>query len=124
MKEKIESLRSQIESAMETTATGTELYQLKLKFQAELKTIMGGMKDLPKEEKPAFGKIVNEFKQAMEEKFDLRAVVVREKEMQAKYEKERIDISMPGKNRKNCKKRQFAVIFTTRDSQNQFKIYF
>ena len=101
MKEKIEKLRAEIESAMENTATGTQLYQLKLKFQAELKTIMGGMKDLPKEEKPAFGKIVNEFKQSMEEKFDLRAVVVREKEMQAKYEKERIDISMPGKNRKN-----------------------
>ena len=101
MKEKIENLRSEIELAMENTATGTELYQLKLKFQAELKTIMGGMKDLPKEEKPAFGKIVNEFKQAMEEKFELRAIVVREKEMQAKYEKERIDISMPGKNRKN-----------------------
>ena len=101
MKAKIENLRSEIELAMENTATGTELYQLKLKFQAELKTIMGGMKDLPKEEKPAFGKIVNEFKQAMEEKFELRAIVVREKEMQAKYEKERIDISMPGKNRKN-----------------------
>ncbi len=101
MKEKIENLRSEIEVAMENTATGTQLYQLKLKFQAELKTIMGGMKDLPKEEKPAFGKIVNEFKQSMEEKFELRAVVVREKEMQAKYEKERIDISMPGKNRKN-----------------------
>ena len=101
MKEKIENLRSEIELAMEKTATGTELYQLKLKFQAELKTIMGGMKDLPKEEKPAFGKIVNEFKQAMEEKFELRAIVVREKEMQAKYEKERIDISMPGKKRKN-----------------------
>ncbi len=101
MKEKIEKLRVEIENAMEETATGTELYQVKLKFQAELKTIMGGMKDLPKEEKPTFGKIVNEFKQVMEEKFEARSVIVRQKEMEAKYQKERIDITMPGKSRKN-----------------------
>ena len=101
MKEKLEKLRIEIENAMEETATGTQLYQVKLRFQAELKTIMGGMKDLPKEEKPTFGKIVNEFKQAMEEKFEVRSVIVRQKEMEAKYQKERIDITMPGKNRKN-----------------------
>ena len=97
MKEKIESLRSQIESAMEEAETGRGLYELKVKFQTELKGIMSGMKDLAKEDRPAFGKIVNEFKQAMEEKFENRAVVVREMEMQKKYLSERVDITMPGK---------------------------
>ena len=97
MKEKIESLRSQIESAMEEVETGRGLYELKVKFQTELKGIMSGMKDLAKEDRPAFGKIVNEFKQAMEEKFENRAVVVREMEMQKKYLSERVDITMPGK---------------------------
>ena len=71
-----------------------------MKFQAELKVIMGGMKDLPKEEKPAFGKIVNEFKQSMEEKFEARNAIVREMEMQKKYEAEKVDITMPGKTYK------------------------
>ena len=100
MQEKINALRKDILAAMEQTETGRALYELKLKFQAELKTIMAGMKDIPKEEKPVFGKMVNEFKQSMEAAFEARAVNVREKEMQQKYAAERIDISMPGRKYK------------------------
>ena len=100
MKEKIATLCAQIDEAMQQTETGRALYELKVKFQTELKGIMSGMKDLPKEERPAFGKIVNEFKQSMEEKFEARAIVVRDMEMQQKYAKERIDITMPGKSYK------------------------
>ena len=99
MKEKIEALRQQIEDAMQGAATGRALYELKMRFQTELKAVMSGMKDLPKEERPAFGKIINECKQAMEEKFAAQEVIVRQKEMEQKYASERIDISMPGKNR-------------------------
>ena len=101
MKEKLQALRAEIESAIEQTQTGRALYELKLQFQAELKTIMSGMRDLPKEERPAFGKIVNECKQAIEEALDARSVVVRKIEMDKKYEAERIDITMPGKTRKS-----------------------
>ena len=85
MKEKIEALRAEITEAMQQTETGRALYELKVKFQTALKGIMSGMKDLPKEERPTFGKIVNEFKQDMEEKFEARAAVVRQMEMDKKY---------------------------------------
>lgn len=98
MKEKIESLRVEILSAMSKAETGRALYEVKLDFQAKLKTIMSGMKDLPKEDRPAFGKLVNEFKQSMETAFDERAVEVKKAEMEKKYAAERIDISMPGRN--------------------------
>ena len=97
MQEKIQSLKAKIEDAMQRTETGRALYELKMKFQAELKGIMSGMKDLPKEDRPAFGKIVNEFKQGMEEKFEVHAALVRQKEMEAKYASERVDITMPGR---------------------------
>lgn len=97
MKEKIEALRTEIQTAMENTQTSRALYELKMKFQAELKVVMSGMRDLSKEERPSFGKLVNEFKQAMEEAFEARAVVVKQKEMEEKYASERIDITMPGK---------------------------
>ena len=77
MKEKIESLRADITAAIGQTETGRALYEVKVKFQTELKGIMSGMKDLPKEERPTFGKVVNEFKQAMEALFEERAVVVK-----------------------------------------------
>ena len=99
MQQKIETLRAEILAEMETTHTGRALYELKLKFQAQLKGVMSGMKDLPKEDRPAFGKIVNEFKQSMETAFEERAVKVQEMEMQKKYAAERVDITMPGKKR-------------------------
>ena len=52
MKEKIESLRADITAAIGQTETGRALYEVKVKFQTELKGIMSGMKDLPKEERP------------------------------------------------------------------------
>ena len=100
MKEKINQLREEIISSIEKAETGRALYELKVHFQTSLKGIMSGMKDLAKEDRPAFGKIVNEFKQAMEELFEERAKVVREMEMQKKYASERVDISMPGKTYK------------------------
>lgn len=99
MQQKIETLRAEILTEMEATQTGRALYELKLKFQAQLKGVMSGMKDLPKEDRPAFGKIVNEFKQSMETAFEERAVKVQEMEMQKKYAAERVDITMPGKKR-------------------------
>ena len=97
MKEKIEQLRQETEAAIASTETGRALYEAKMKFQASLKTVMSGMKDLAKEDRPAFGKVVNEFKQAMEQAFEERAVVVRQKEMEEKYRAEQIDVTMPGK---------------------------
>lgn len=97
MKERIESLRAEIKDLISRTQTGKGLYEVKVKFQTALKDIMSGMKSLPKEEKPAFGKVVNEFKQAMEAQFEDRAVVVKQMELEAQYEKERVDITMPGK---------------------------
>jgi len=97
MKEKIEALRGEVLTAMGACETGRALYELKVKWQAELKNVMSGMRDLPKEERPVFGKVVNEFKGAMEEAFEARAVEVKKIEMDKKYAAERIDISMPGK---------------------------
>ncbi|MBQ9729288.1 MAG: phenylalanine--tRNA ligase subunit alpha [Clostridia bacterium] len=97
MKQKIENLRLETEAAIAGAESGRALYEAKMKFQASLKEVMSGMKDLAKEERPAFGKIVNEFKQTMESAFEERAIVVRQKEMEEKYRSEQIDVTMPGK---------------------------
>ena len=73
MQQKLDALRQEILAQMDEAKTGRGLYELKLKFQAELKTVMSGMKDLPKEDRPAFGKIVNQCKTEMEEAFEVVA---------------------------------------------------
>ncbi len=97
MQEKINQLRETICLEARNAETSRGLYECKLRFQNELKGIMSGMKDLAKEDRPAFGKMVNEFKQSMEALFDECATLVREKEMAKKYESEKVDITMPGR---------------------------
>lgn len=100
MQEKIAKLKAEVEEKLKTRETGRELYELKMHFQAALKEIMSGMKNLAKEERPAFGKVVNEFKQGIESEFDKYAEVVRKKEMEKKYAAEQIDVTMPGRKYK------------------------
>ena len=101
MKEKLENLLAEISAAIQETETGRALYELKVKYQTALKTIMSGMRDVPKEDRPAFGKLVNEYKQTLENMFETREIVVRQMEMEKKYADERIDITMPGKTYKS-----------------------
>ena len=59
MQKEIEELKTKVTEALKETKAVRALYDLKLHFQSELKGISGGMKDLPKEERPAFGKLLN-----------------------------------------------------------------
>ncbi len=100
MQKEIDELREKVLAAIGETKTVRALYDLKMRFQSDLKGISGGMKDLPKEERPAFGKILNQFKTDVETIFEERAAVLKEEEMQKKYEAEKVDITLPGKMRK------------------------
>ena len=85
MQQKIDELKAKVLAEIDETNSVRALYDLKMRFQAELKGISGGMKDLPKEERPAFGKILNEFKSGMEATFEARAAALCE------YGKRRMD---------------------------------
>lgn len=100
MQKEIDELREKVLAAIGETKAVRALYDLKMRFQSDLKGISGGMKDLPKEERPAFGKILNQFKMDVETIFEERAAVLKEEEMQKKYEAEKVDITLPGKMRK------------------------
>lgn len=100
MQKEIDELREKVLVAIGETKAVRALYDLKMRFQSDLKGISGGMKDLPKEERPAFGKILNQFKTDVETIFEERAAVLKEEEMQKKYEAEKVDITLPGKMRK------------------------
>ena len=100
MQKEIDELREKVLAAIGETKAVRALYDLKMRFQSDLKGISGGMKDLPKEERPAFGKILNQFKTDVETIFEERAAVLKEEEMQKKNEAEKVDITLPGKMRK------------------------
>ena len=62
-----------------------------------VQALMKDMKNLSKEEKPAFGKKVNELKQQVSAYIDERKEELAQLEMQMKIEKEKIDITLPGR---------------------------
>jgi len=102
VKEKINGLRKKISEAIEDVHTSDSLYQVKLKFlgrDGEIAELMKGMKDVPKEERPTVGMIINSLKNWATEQFDSMDAAIKTLEIQARYKTEAIDVTMPGVTR-------------------------
>ncbi|AVQ32755.1 phenylalanine--tRNA ligase subunit alpha [Staphylococcus muscae] len=59
--------------------------------------LMKHMKDLPKEEKPAYGQKVNEVRQAIEAAIETRQVTLNEAALNEQLAQESIDVTLPGR---------------------------
>ena len=98
MKEQIESIK---EKAMQKIAEATnmlELNEVRVEFlgkKGELTAVLRGMGGLSPEERPIIGALVNEVRDALESKISEEEAKLKEKELQAKLEKEKIDITIP-----------------------------
>lgn len=92
----IEELKEQAEKDIKTAGSGKELYAIKQKILARLKDVMGAMRSLSPEERPAFGKRVNALKEHIEERISEFGEELKKIELQRKYESEKIDVTMPG----------------------------
>lgn len=64
--------------------------------RGSIQSLMKEMKNLPKEEKPAFGAAVNELKQSVSEAIEKQKEVLAKKALNEKIESEKIDITLPG----------------------------
>ncbi|MES2854904.1 MAG: phenylalanine--tRNA ligase subunit alpha [Bdellovibrionota bacterium] len=98
LKEKIEAIRAQAASAFQAAPTAKELYESKVQFLGKQGSLSGLMKEMGKlsvEEKPLFGKLVNEVKQALEAIYDARETELKGQELSAKLQSESIDLTLP-----------------------------
>ena len=79
-----------------------ELGEIKVKYQGkngEVTKLMQGMRDIPKEDRPAFGKLVNDLRTQIDELFGVKEAELKEIELQKTFESEAIDITLPSKKR-------------------------
>ena len=100
MQEKILNIKNLAQTEISATNSLKELFDAKVKFLGKsglVTELMKGMKDIPKEDRPAFGKIVNDLRVEIDNLFNDKEVVLKEKERLENFEKEKIDITMPGK---------------------------
>ena len=65
--------------------------------KGELTAIMKSMKDIPKEDRPAFGQMVNETRTDIESKMDAMKNTLARKAREAQMAKEVIDVTLPAK---------------------------
>ncbi len=99
MKQKIEDIKK---VALEKLATINDLKELEnfkvemLGKKGQVTTLMKGMKDLPKEERPEFGQLVNVLRVSIEEELETKKETLKLAEIEAKIKDEAIDVTMPG----------------------------
>lgn len=94
---RIQELENELEKALEQVTNQTELQDVKSRFlgkKAEISTMMKHMKDLPNDEKPAFGQAVNKGKQAFHALIEEKREALKEKELNERLKKERIDVTL------------------------------
>ena len=101
MEDKIEQLKAQAAEAIKNAAGNlSELDDIRVKFlgkKGEFTTILRGMGALAKEDRPKVGKIVNEAKAEIAALIQQKNEELKAREMQARLEREKIDVTLPGR---------------------------
>ncbi len=86
---------AQVEDAKQLSAFWTKY----LGKTGTIQGLMSGIKTVPKEEKKAYGQAVNEVKNWAQNLYDMKKEEVEKKMMEARYEEETIDVTLPAKGR-------------------------
>ena len=76
-----------------------EVWKNYLSKTGSVQGLMNGIKEVAKEEKKAYGQFVNEVKTWVQEKYDEKKAEIETFELQQKYERETINVTMPVKTR-------------------------
>ncbi len=102
LEQKLTDLQSEALDAFKNAQDTTALYEQKTKFlgkQGELTNLMKEMQSLSKEQKPAFGKLVNITKQILEENYLKVEDVLKSQALENKIKSETLDLTLPGPRR-------------------------
>lgn len=96
---KINEIKEQALKAFDEAKTAKDLYDLKVKYLGKNGSLSGLMKEMGKlspEERPEFGKLVNEAKSSVAKLYTQREQELKDKELNQKMAAEALDLSLPG----------------------------
>ncbi len=102
MKEKLDVILQNAKAEIISATNLKDLGDVKVKYQGkngEVTKLMQGMRDIPKEERPQFGKLVNDLRTSIDEAFSVKEAELKKAELLKTFEKEAIDITLPSKKR-------------------------
>lgn len=100
MKEKLEAIKAEALAKIDSAKDLDSLNEIKVAVlgkKGELTAVLKGMKDVPAEERPMVGQMVNEARTAIEEKLEEEKTRIARLLRTEKMKRETIDVTLPGK---------------------------
>ncbi len=100
--DKISHIRDEFTNKLKSVSTTEELEKLRVEYIGRKGKVTQLLKEIPKlppEERKEFGKACNVLKSEIEEAIKGKLKELKEKEKREKLEKERIDVTLPGRRR-------------------------
>ena len=101
MGDKFSEMSEMVKKKLGEIKTLQELQELKVKYlgkKGEVTSMLKGLGEMAAEERPVFGQKVNALREEIEKAMERREQEVKEKALEQRLEKEKIDVTMPGKN--------------------------
>lgn len=98
--DKFEELRQKVNKELNEIKSTRLFGDLKARFMGkngEITALLRGMKDVPNNLKAEFGKKINDLKQDVESFIENRERILKEEELNKRYEEEAVDVTLPGK---------------------------
>ncbi len=104
MQDKFEEIKIKAREELNNISSLKLLNDIKIKFvgkNGEVTSLLRGMKDIAADKRSEFGKMVNDLKEEVNSFIEKKEAELKEKELQARYEKESVDITLPAKEEKS-----------------------
>ncbi|WP_305041402.1 phenylalanine--tRNA ligase subunit alpha [Geoalkalibacter sp.] len=113
MKDRLEAIAAEGRQALLAAAGESDLQQARVRYlgkKGELTALMKGLGSVPPEERPGVGALLNQLKDELEVLFQSRLVKVREDDIRMRLEREKIDVTLPGRARFTGSKHPITLV--------------
>ncbi len=113
MKEKLEALLRKAMIELDEGSSEESLQEIRVRYlgkKGALTALMKSLGDIPAAERPLIGQVANNVKDQIEEKFKAKLAIIRDEKKAEKLQKERIDITLPGRCRQIGTKHPITLV--------------
>ena len=100
MIEQLETIVQQAQQSLASVEQESDLQAWRVRYlgrASALSQVLDGLKDLPREQRPAVGKRANEVKTALETAYAARQAELQVASLERSLERDRVDVSLPGR---------------------------
>jgi len=100
MEQILKKLQKEAEDSLRAASKETEVLEIKSRFlgkKGSITTYLRRLSEIPPQERPKIGRLINQVKDAIEKTIQKRLIEIREAQKRALIEKEKIDLTLPGR---------------------------